>query len=179
MRTPVLIKFPRMQCIAALILTLLIVPAIVAQTQSTTGTIQGTVVDANGAIVPGANVEIKNLDTNNTRTLPTDDNGRFVAAQLQPGNYEITVSKQGFNTPQVPSAALTVGQTMTLNFTLDVSNVAAKVTILSTPTVDTAKTEASTTLNETAVSTTPILGRKFEDLLTLTPNVSITQGPDG
>ena len=41
------------------------------------------------------------------------------------------------------------------------------------------KTEVSTTINETAVSTTPILGRKFEDLLTLTPGVSITQGPDG
>src|SRR5690242_377212 len=116
MRTPVLGKFPRIQYFAAaLTLTLLIVPTILAQSQITTGTIQGTVVDANGAIVPGANVEIKNLDTNNTRTLPTDDNGRFVAAQLQPGNYEITVSKQGFNTPQVPSAALTVGQTMTLN----------------------------------------------------------------
>ena len=55
MRTPVLGKFPRIQCFAAsLLLTLLIVPTIVAQTQITTGTIQGTVVDANGAAVPGA-----------------------------------------------------------------------------------------------------------------------------
>jgi outer membrane receptor for ferrienterochelin and colicin len=54
------------------------------------------------------------------------------------------------------------------------------VTINGTPTVvDTVKTEASTTINEAASSTTPILGRKFEDLLTLTPGVSITQGPDG
>src|ERR1044071_3479338 len=179
MQTPVLGKFPRLQCFATLILTLIIVPTIIAQSQITTGTIQGTVEAANGAVVPGANVEIKNLDTNQTRTLTTDENGRFVALQLQPGNYQITVSKQGFNTPQVPSAALTVGQTLSLKFPLTVSDVAAKVTILSTPTVDTAKTEASTTLNETAVSTTPILGRKFEDLLTLTPNVSITQGPDG
>src|ERR1041385_9136250 len=180
MRTPLFGKFPRFQHLAAtLILTLLIVPSIVAQSQITTGTIQGTVEDANGAVVPGANVEIKNLDTNNTRTLTTDENGRFVAPQLQPGNYSITVSKQGFNPPVVPSAVLTVGQTLQLKFPLAVSDVAAKVTIESTPTVDTAKTEASTTINEAAVSTTPILGRKFEDLLTLTPNVSITQGPDG
>ncbi|HKP82090.1 MAG TPA: TonB-dependent receptor [Pyrinomonadaceae bacterium] len=177
--TPVLGKFPRIQFFAAFILTLLIVPAIFAQSQITTGTIQGTVEDANGAVVPDANVEIKNIDTNQTRTLTTDENGRFVAPLLQPGNYQITVSKQGFNTPQVPSAVLTVGQILNLKFPLDVSDVAAKVTIESTPTVDTAKTEASTTINETAVSTTPILGRKFEDLLTLTPNVSITQGPDG
>src|SRR4030095_1536121 len=62
---------------------------------------------------------------------------------------------------------------------LSVSGVQGQVTITTTPTVDTAKTEASTTLKETAVSTTPILGRQFGDLLRRPPNVSITQGPDG
>ena len=86
MRTPVLALFPRIQCFAAsILLTLLIAPLIVAQTQITTGTIQGSVVDANGAAVPGANVEIKNLDTNAVRSVPTDDEGRFVAPLLQPG----------------------------------------------------------------------------------------------
>jgi len=158
---------------------LLIVSSAGAQTQITTGTIQGTVVDVNGAVVPGANVEIKNIDTNFTRTLTTDEDGRFVAPLLQPGNYKVTVSKQGFATAELPSAALTVGQAMSIPFSLKVSNVQETVTVTSTPTVDTVKTEASTTMNETAVSTTPVLGRKFEDLLTLTPNVSITQGPDG
>src|SRR5262249_9781407 len=59
------------------------------------------------------------------------------------------------------------------------SQVEETVTITSTPAVDTVKTESSTTLNETAVGNTPILGRKFEDLLTLTPGVSVSQGPDG
>src|SRR5215471_10222666 len=68
------------------------------QTQITTGTIQGTVTDANGAIVPGANVEIKNLDTNLSRTLTTDEAGRFVALALRPGNYSVTISKSGFAT---------------------------------------------------------------------------------
>ncbi|HXS00641.1 MAG TPA: TonB-dependent receptor, partial [Pyrinomonadaceae bacterium] len=180
MRTPVLSSFPRIVTFAAsLILTLLVVSSAGAQTQITTGTIQGTVVDVNGAVVPGANVEIKNIDTNFTRTLTTDEDGRFVAPLLQPGNYKVTVSKQGFATAELPSAALTVGQAMSIPFSLKVSNVQETVTVTSTPTVDTVKTEASTTMNETAVSTTPVLGRKFEDLLTLTPNVSITQGPDG
>src|ERR1051325_11081346 len=179
MRTPVLGKFPRIQCFAAFILTLLIVPSIVAQTQSTTGTIQGTVVDANGAVVPGANVEIKNLETNFTRTLTTDEDGRFVAPLLQPGNYSVTVAKQGFATTVLESTMLTVGQALSIPFSLKVSDVSETVTVVATPTVDTANTQSSTTLNETVVNTTPILGRKFEDLLTLTPNVSITQGPDG
>src|SRR2546429_9723058 len=62
---------------------------------------------------------------------------------------------------------------------MKVSQVQERVTITATPTVDTVKTEASTTINDLSVNTTPILGRKFEDLLTLTPGVSISQGPDG
>jgi len=52
-----------------------------AQTQITTGTIQGTVIDANGAALPDANVELKNIDTNFSRTASTDEEGRFIALQ--------------------------------------------------------------------------------------------------
>ena len=180
MRTPVPGNFPRLQFIvSSIILALLIAPSALAQTQITTGTIQGTVVDANGAVVPGANVEIKNLETNVTRTVTTDEDGRFTVLAVQPGNYSVTVSKQGFATTELPRAIVTVGQAITIPFSLKISDVQERVTITTTPTVDTVKTEQSTTINEQAVSTTPILGRKFEDLLTLTPGVSITQGPDG
>ena len=180
MRTPVFGNFPRLHIFAvSFILTLLFVPSIVAQTQSTTGTIQGTVVDANSAAVPGVTIEIKNLDTNLSRTVTTDEEGRFISLALPPGRYSVTASKSGFATMELPEATLTVGQALNVPFSLSLSGVQEKVTITTTQTVDTAKTEASTTLNTTIISTTPILGRKFEDLLTLTPGVSITQGPDG
>src|SRR2546430_11958267 len=150
-----------------------------SQTQITTGTIQGTVTDANGAIVPSASVEIKNLDTNLTRTLTTDEGGRFVALALPPGPYSVTVTKQGFATAVAEKLDLTVGQALNLPVAMKISQVQERVTITATPTVDTVKTESSTTLNEITVNQTPILGRKFEDLLTLTPGVSIVQGPDG
>src|SRR5918993_2781358 len=86
----------------------------VAQTQITSGTIQGTVVDENGAYVPGANVEIKETQTNFTRNAITDEDGRFVALALPSGKYTITISKQGFTTLVVESADLTVGQTLNL-----------------------------------------------------------------
>src|SRR5713226_3743743 len=162
----------------SVLVILAIASVVTAQTQITTGTIQGTVTDVNGAVVPGANVEIKNLDTNFSKTLTTDDGGRFVALALPPGNYSVTVSKQGFGTLVVEKTELTVGQALALPLSMKVSGVQERVTVTA-PTVDTVKTESSSTLNETAVSTTPILGRKFEDLLTLTPGVSITQGPDG
>jgi outer membrane receptor protein involved in Fe transport len=150
-----------------------------AQTQITTGTIQGTVSDANGAALPGASVEVKNTQTNFARTTTTDDEGRFIALQLPPGKYTLTITKSGFATLIVENADVTVGQAMNLPLAMKVSQVQETVTVTATPTVETTKTESSTTLNELSVSTTPILGRKFEDLLTLTPGVSIVQGPDG
>src|SRR5207244_8276512 len=94
-----------------------------SQTQITTGTIQGTVTDVNGAIVPGANVEIKNLDTNFSKTLTTDDGGRFVSLALPPGNYSVTISKQGFATTVVEKVELTVGQALNLPLSIKVSGV--------------------------------------------------------
>ena len=152
---------------------------VLGQTQSTTGTIEGTVLDANGAALPGASVELKNSATNFTKTFETDEDGRFVALSLPPGKYTVTVTKQGFAKTVVENAELTVGRALTLPISMKVSAVEGEVTILESPTVDTTKIESSTTLDERAVSTTPILGRKFEDLLTLTPGVSIVQGPDG
>ena len=74
---------------------------------------------------------------------------------------------------------LTVGQAVNLNLRLAVGNVSETVTVSGTPVVETTRAAVATTLNETTIETTPILGRKFEDLLTLTPGVSIVQGADG
>jgi len=162
-----------------LLLALFLTATAWAQSQSTTGAIQGTVADEAGAVIAGATVEVKNLDTNLAKTLATDSGGRFVFLQLQPGRYTLTASKPGYATVEQQNLSLTVGQTVSLNLGLKVSAVQERVTITAAPTIDTVKTESSTTLNETAISRTPVLGRKFEDLLTLTPGVSITQGPDG
>jgi len=106
-----------------LLVVLAMTTVVTSQTQITTGTIQGTVTDANGAIVPGANVEIKNLETNLSRTLTTDDGGRFVALALPPGKYSVTVSRQGFATAVAESLDLTVGQALNLPVAMKVSQV--------------------------------------------------------
>src|SRR5437879_8802480 len=62
---------------------------------------------------------------------------------------------------------------------MKVSSVAQQIVVTDVPIIEVTKTESSSTLDESAVANTPVLGRKFEDLLTLTPGVSITQGPDG
>jgi hypothetical protein len=166
-------------CVPCLIIVAALVLVASGQSQITTGVIQGTVTDPNGAVVPGASVEVKNLETNLVKSASTDDDGRFSFLQLPSGRYSLTVTKQGFSTLEQKSFPLTVGQTIALNLELPVAGLNSVVTINSIPTVDTVKTESSTTINEQVVSNLPVLGRKFEDLLTLTPNVSIVQGPDG
>ncbi|HEY0385999.1 MAG TPA: carboxypeptidase regulatory-like domain-containing protein, partial [Pyrinomonadaceae bacterium] len=166
-------------CALFLLFVLACASGVRAQTQITAGTIQGTVTDPQGAVVPDARVEIKNLETNLVKTLSTDADGRFVALQLPPGHYTVTISKQGFATIIQQDFPLTVGETVPLNLSMKISQVAESVTVDSIPVVDTIKSESSTTIDDKAVSNLPVLGRKFEDLLTLTPGVSITQGPDG
>jgi hypothetical protein len=162
-----------------LILTLNFTPLSSAQTQITAGVIQGTTLDQSGALMPGVSVEAKNLDTNFLKTQTTDASGRFVFLLLPPGHYTVTATQSGFTIVVQENIELTVGQTVTVNFTLKVSTAGERVVVTATPPVDITETESATTLNETTVSTTPILGRKFEDLLTLTPGVSVVQGPDG
>ena len=129
--------------------------------------------------MPGAAVEIKNLSTNYSRTVTTDNDGHFVFLLLQPGNYRLTVTKQGFATTVEENISLTVGQAITLPIVLKVSAVSERIEVSAVPVVETTTTSSASTLNELAVANTPVLGRKFEDLLTLTPGVSIVQGPDG
>jgi hypothetical protein len=170
-------KLSRFACLCAF---LLLPTFLLAQSQITTGVIQGTVSDSSGAVVTGAEVTITNLDTNLTKTLTTDNDGRFVALALQPGNYSVTVKKSGFSAVKYEKAELTVGQSLTLSPKLGVSGGTESVVVTDTgAAVDPTKTESSSTINQATVANTPVLGRKFEDLLTLTPGVSITQGPDG
>ena len=91
----------------------------------------------------------------------------------------MTFTLAGFATLVQEGVNVSVGQTITLNPAMKLAAAAETVTVTGTATVDTRRTESSSTLNETTIGTTPILGRKFEDLLTLTPGVSIVQGPDG
>jgi hypothetical protein len=149
------------------------------QSQITAGTVQGDVVDEKGGSVAGATVEAKNLDTNFVQTDTTNTDGHFAFLSLAPGRYTLTISKAGFATIVQENVNLTVGQTITLPVTMKVSSVAQQIIVTDVPVIETTKTESSSTLNEIAVANTPVLGRKFEDLLTLTPGVAITQGPDG
>jgi hypothetical protein len=170
----------RLQLLAVILVCLITAVDLAAQSQITTGVIEGIAVDTSGAVLPGVAVEIRNVDTNFTRTLTTDPGGRFVALQLPPGRYTVTLKLSGFATIVQENVLLTVGETVRLSPVMKLSAIAETVTVTTvSPPVDTVRTAAATTLDQTTIESTPILGRKFEDLLTLTPGVSVVQGPDG
>jgi len=151
-----------------------------AQTQITTGVIQGVASDPSGGVLPGVTVEAKNLDTNFTRTQVTDEAGRFVFLQMPPGTYRVQLTLSGFATTVQENVVLTVGQAVNLPVKMSLSSVAQTVMVTTSPrTIEVARTGVANTINERTINTLPILGRKFEDLLSLTPGVSIVQGPDG
>src|SRR5439155_24459505 len=78
------------------------------------------------------------------------------------------------------SALVTVGEAIRLSPVMKVSGIAETVTVTTvSPAVETTRTASASTLDETTIESTPILGRKFEDLLTLTPALSIVPRPDG
>src|SRR5712691_4126727 len=149
------------------------------QSQISAGTVQGDVLDEKGGSVAGATVEAKNLSTNFVKTDTSNTDGHFAFLSLAPGRYTLTISKQGFASVLQQNVNLTVGQTLAIPVTMKVSSVSQQIVVTDVPVIETTKTESSSTLNELTVSATPVLGRKFEDLLTLTPGVAITQGPDG
>ena len=151
-----------------------------AQTQITTGVIEGIVADTSGAVLPGVDVEVRNVETNFRRTLVTDRDGRFAALQLPPGIYTVTFTMANFATHVQEDVRVTVGEAVRVSPTMKLSGVAETVTVSTqAQAVDSSRVAVASTLNERTIETTPILGRKFEDLLTLTPGVSIVQGPDG
>jgi carboxypeptidase family protein len=150
-----------------------------AQVQATNGSIQGDVTDTAGAAVPGASVEANEIDTAAVRQALTDQAGHFEFPSLQPGRYVVKISKTGFATTIQQNLTLTVGRTLSLKLALQVAGTTESVIVTSTPLVDAVTASSTTTLAEQTIATTPVLGRKFEDLLTLTPGVSISQGPDG
>ena len=110
-----------------LMFALLFAPSTFAQT--VTGTMQGTVSDSKGAVVPGADVVIRNLDTGQERTLKTDGNGQYVAPFLPLGRYTVTASGSGFNKVAQESVEVALNQTRVINFTLNPSSLTEAVVV--------------------------------------------------
>lgn len=151
-----------------------------AQSQATTGVIEGTVVDESGAAAPGASVSMRNTATNFERSLTTDNGGRFRGLLLPLGPYRVTVSLPGFATLVREGIDLAVGQTITLNVALKTAAIQEEVVVSAeAPVVETSRANGATRIDDRSIRGLPNNGRNFLDFTKLTPGVAIVQGPDG
>ena len=81
-----------------------------SQSQSTTGNIEGRIVDPNGAVVPGVSITATNVDNGSSKTVTSDADGNYIFVLLQPGNYKVEVkSASGFAGATYNNVAVTVG----------------------------------------------------------------------
>jgi len=153
---------------------LLMVPAmLVAQSQATTGTIEGNTFDQTGAVLPGATVTIRNPATGVVRTVASDEKGYFRAPLLPPGSYQVTAELSGFARLQRTGLTLSIGQAVNISLKLQVAGGSETVTVSGEgPVVETTRTQISSTVNERAIAGLPVNGRNFIDFVLLTPGVT-------
>src|SRR5262249_12864359 len=95
--------------VAALVLTSVAPPANAAQGSRVGGSLEGSVKDSSGGAIAKAAVTLRDIGTDQTRTVATDDEGFFRAEQLPVGAYEVRVSFAGFATYRITSVELTLG----------------------------------------------------------------------
>jgi Carboxypeptidase regulatory-like domain/TonB-dependent Receptor Plug Domain len=138
-----------------------------------TAAINGTVHDSGGAVITDATVVLHNRDTNLERTAVTNTVGAYVMPQLQPGNYDLKVTKSGFAAAVRSGIILDVNQTVTYDITLkagavnEVIDVQANAVALETSTA-----ELGVAVVKEQVNDLPLNGRNFTQLLNLTPGIS-------
>jgi hypothetical protein len=133
------------------------------------GSIEGSVSDPSGAVVPNAHVVIRNDDTGTQRSLTTGANGGFAAPSIAVGTYTLSVDATGFAHYTRKGVTLTVGQSLSLNLTLPLST-RETVNVQSTPsTVNTSTEETSGLVDSRQVKELPLNGRSYDQLLTLNP----------
>jgi hypothetical protein len=134
--------------------------------------IQGTVSDSSGGAVPGVAIRIKNLETGAERNLVTEEAGRYDAASLPVGQYEVRAEKTGFRSEVKTGVLLVLGQRETLDLVLQVGDVRQTVEVESAPTVVAISTEdVSGLVGEKQVKELPLNGRSYDQLMTLNPGV--------
>src|SRR5690242_8182643 len=140
-----------------------------------TVSLSGRVMDQNGALIPGAEVEATLSKMPLTRKTMTDAQGRYHLIQLEPGNYLIRVSAHGFAAQQIENVATVSGQSLQLDATLIPSTVVVEPVVITSaeaPTIDTKRTVTGATLNLAETRSLPLVTRSVLDLVFTLPGVT-------
>ena len=141
--------------------------------QAVTGTISGTIVDAQAQVIPGATVSIINEATSDTRVVVSDERGNFQVTNLQPGTYTVRVELANFRTFERRNVVLSAAERLSIgNVPLEVGSIGETVTVESRGTqVNAAETQHSGLITATQIEQVQVLGRDVTSIMRLLPGV--------
>jgi len=165
----------RQSTIPAFFLSILVLLCMitVANAQSATGRIVGTVQDTSGAVVPGASIEATNPETNTSYKTTSSDSGKYSFEALPPGSYTITVEQTNFRKYSTSQNVLTANDTVTINIPLEPGSISETVVV--TGTYEKVQTSQSgntgSIVNEKSLETLPIANRNPLNLIAIQPGV--------
>lgn len=138
--------------------------------QTTQAELRGSVVDEQGAAVPGATITATHVETGVTRTTVSSETGTFLMPALPVGTYAIKVELAGFSTVIQENIRLAVGESANISFTLRVATVAETITVAGqAPLIDTKKSDVSGRIEPRQVENLPLNGRDWLSLVALVP----------
>ena len=156
----------------AFILSLAIASSALAQSTAINGTLEGTVKDDQGALLPGVTVTVTNIDTGEQRVVVTNESGLYRAPLLSLGTYRVAAELQGFKKFEQTGVSLRAGQTAVIDVRLAVGAVAETITVTAdAPLIDLAKIEQGRTLSEEEIKTLPLTSRNPYNFALLQPGV--------
>lgn len=148
-----------------------------AQTGATTGTLVGVVKDRTDAVIAGAKVTARQIETNFTQETVSQENGNYIFIQLSPGKYRVSAQAEGFNQSS-EQIVLTLGTTALLDFSLQVQGVGTDaVEIVASQSLE-PNTENSTNIGQERIVELPSLGRNFLELSIISPRVIMDRLPN-
>jgi hypothetical protein len=152
--------------------TLCLASAHPALAQQTLGSLNGTVTDSSGAVVQGVNITAHASATNLKVMAQSQADGSFSIADLPIGNYEVTFTKEGFETAVYPQIILQGNRTTTLNTSLKAGAVSSSITVEATPLLNQTDTTNGYTMGPEQIEVVPLGTGSFTQLAILAPGVS-------
>jgi hypothetical protein len=165
--------------LAAVVLLALVVaaPAAYAQSQATNGSIEGTITDASGAVLPGVTVTVTQAETGAERTVVTNDKGLYRAPLLPLGTYTVKAELQGFKTFQQTGVRVSVGETAVVNAAMSVGEVSETISVSAAdaPALDPARIDVGHTMSSTEVHNLPLVARNPYNFALVQPGVTGTE----
>ncbi|MDP1568437.1 MAG: TonB-dependent receptor [Vicinamibacterales bacterium] len=158
--------------LVALLCSLALTAPAFAQSTAINGTIEGTIVDDTGAVLPGVTVTVTNLDTGDVRVVVTNASGLYRAPLLPLGAYRVQAELAGFRGYERTGVRLSAGQTAVIDVTLLVGAVTETITVTgAAPLVDLGRIEQGRTLSEAEIKTLPLTSRNPYNFALLQPGV--------